>query len=340
MMSCYYPTTTIAIDDDLDFLRILSQHLGIADCIPYPFPKEAIKAIREQRPYQRIQGRILKETAPHEDLNSSPEDFAVLVNTRGLHEEIYNKERFRDVSVIIVDYHMGEISGIDVCEALSDHPAKKILLTGSVDKELVALEAFNKGIIHRFISKSDPSLPSKLKHATCALKEAYFRDLTALLFPYLESNRTNLTKAPAYVNFVKNLHDQFAAVECYVTDSNGSCVFLTANGKATWFIIKHESELENFVTLAKDQEASPDFIQSLVRHEMIPFFFSDEDYQRPANDWEIFLHKAQPLVGVKGYHYAIIEGYSSHLNHNKIATYDSYRESAKKGYGHIDQIGV
>ena len=84
---------------------------------------------------------------------------------RGLHEEIYNKDRFNDVSVIIVDYYMDEMNGIEVCETLSKHPAKKILLTGGADKENIAIDAFNKGIIHRFINKTDPDFPSQIRQA-------------------------------------------------------------------------------------------------------------------------------------------------------------------------------
>lgn len=99
MMSCYYPTTTIAIDDDADFLEMLTKHLGITDCIPHLSPKKAIASLNNDKAFQRIQARIFKPTTTPGDISSFPEDYAVLVRSRGIHEEIYNIDRFHDVSV-------------------------------------------------------------------------------------------------------------------------------------------------------------------------------------------------------------------------------------------------
>src|SRR5206468_8133381 len=97
--------------------------------------------------------------------------------------EIYSSARFRDVSVVIIDYHMQEINGIDVCKELINHPSKKILLTGSPDKDKIAIDSFNSGIIHRFINKADPDFLPQLKQAIAQLKETYFRDLSIKILP-------------------------------------------------------------------------------------------------------------------------------------------------------------
>lgn len=319
MMCCYYPTTTVAIDDDTDFLGILTQHLGITDCLPYSSPITAINTLNPQQPFKRIQSRILKAITPSEN-GEFPEDQTIHFNLRNLHEEIYNKDRFKDVSVIIVDYHMGDVSGIDVCEALSHHPARKILLTGVADKETIALEAFNKGIIHRFINKSDANFPTKLKQAISVLKEAYFRDLTSSLFP----QSMNLNIHPSFVNYSRNLYDQYEAIEYYLIDSIGSTLMLDANGNAAWLLIKHKSDMMSLEELARIQEAPNYLIQSITNTSLIPFFFSDNDYQTQASEWEKICYPAQVLPGVKDYYYATWKGQQNHIEQNKIFPYNSF----------------
>lgn len=224
-----------------------------------------------------------------DDINTMPDDYALLINMRGLHEEIYSKTRFNDVSVIIVDYYMNDMSGIELCESLAKHPAKKILLTGGRDKEKIAIEAFNKGIIHRFINKSDPNFSSQLKQAVTALKEAYFRDLSCSLLPYISTSNTDVLQNPAYVNFVKSLQDQFNIVEYYLLDRSGSAIFLNAEAKPLWFVVKHESEINNYKAIALEQDMDRDFIRMLETFEKILFFFLDEDHQHPVSEWEQFI---------------------------------------------------
>jgi CheY-like chemotaxis protein len=331
-MYCYYPTTTVAIDDDAEFLKTITQHVEITDCISYSSPNKALEFLKDQNAFQRIQSRILKTAVVPEDINSMPDDYALLINMHRLHEEIYFKTRFNDVSVLIVDYYMDDISGIDVCESLTNHPAKKILLTGGADKEKIAIEAFNKGIIHRFINKSDPDFTNQLKQAVATLKEAYFRDLTSTILPYISPSNTALLQNPAYINFINNLQNQFSAIEYYLLDATGSSIFLDAESKPLWLVVKHESEINNYKKIAQEQEQDVDraFIQTLEKYEKIPFFFLDEDYQHPASEWGKFLYSAHPLPGIRGYHYAIVEGHiRNNLAQEKMRAYSPHPSSVK-----------
>lgn len=315
MMCCYYPTTTIAIDDDVDFLRVISQHLGIADCIPYSSPSKVIDALKNTNPFNRIASRIVK-TSTNSDIT---DDYAVQINMRNLHHEIYSNDRFNDVSVLIIDYHMDEMTGIEVCEALKNHPAKKILLTGSIDKEKIAIEAFNKGIIHRFINKSDANFPILLKQAVSFLKENYFRDLTSEI---LTTQTETLLHNPAYVSFTRSLKEQFDLVEFYLIDVMGSKVFLNSIGNPIWLVIRHDDEIENYINIAKDQDGEANLIESLTQRKMIPFFFSEDDFQQPVSKWNNYLYQAYPFPGITGYYYAVIEGQiKENLNAEKMISY-------------------
>lgn len=324
MMCCYYPTTTVAIDDDIDFLRIITQHLGIADCISYSSPSKAISSLKNESAFERIHLRTSKTFTSTEDANDSSEDYGFNVNLHRLHEEIYSQERFNDVSVLIIDYQMHEMNGIDVCKALIKHPAKKILLTGGMDREKIAIEAFNNGIIHRFINKTDPNFPTQLKQAVSLLKESYFSDLSTKLLPNISQAKKSLLHNPTYINFARNLQGQFNTAEHYLLDVNGSSLLLDAVGNPLWIIIKHESEIDNLTDIANNQEAPDHLINTLKNREMIPFFFSEEDYQQPASCWNEYLFPAYPVTGVSGYYYTTIHGYiKNNLIREKIISYSN-----------------
>src|SRR5579872_6700226 len=100
MAYCYYPTTTIAIDDDVEFLETITQRVGIAACNAYSSPDKAIECLRDEKSFQRIKSRLLKTASAPEEINVMPEDQAFLINLHGLHQEIYSDKRFNDISVI------------------------------------------------------------------------------------------------------------------------------------------------------------------------------------------------------------------------------------------------
>jgi len=326
-MCCYYPTTTAIIDDDTDFLMMMTRHLGINDCLPFSSPDLAVNSIKNQNPYARVSSRIVKKTfvAP-EMISECPEDYAVVMNLRGLHQEIYHEDRFRDISVIVVDYHMGNLNGIDVCESLAAHPAKKILLTGGPDKEKVAIDAFNRGIIHRFINKSDANFPGKLKQAISSLKDAYFRDLTAALALMSPETGATILQNPTYINFLNDLMAQVGAVEYYALDTSGSALLLNNEGVATWFMVKQESELNGYEQIAEDQDVCPEVRTRLRARSVIPFFFSEKDYQCEAGEWGKFVFEARAFPGLSGIYYAQHQGnIETNLVLEKIAPYKYYK---------------
>ncbi len=325
MMCCYYPTTTVAIDDDVDFLKVITQHLEIADCISFSSPSKAVESLKNKQALDRLRSHISSQPIAIDNFKIG-EDYAFQINMHKLHNEIYSKNRFDDASVLIIDYHMGETSGIDVCEALSNHPARKILLTGGKDKEKIVIEAFNKGLIHRFINKSDPIFPALLKQAITMLREVYFRDLTTTLLPHIATTKASLLQHPAYINFTKNLHAQFNTVEHYLIDTVGSSLLIDADGNPLWLVIKHESEIGAYVNIAKDQDDSNPSTEALVQREKIPFFFLDEDFQKPVSAWEDYLYPAHLLTGINGYYYTVIKGHiRNNLVREKIISYNAYK---------------
>ena len=328
MMCCSYPTTTVIIDDDSAFLKIIEQHIGLLDLKTFSSPNLAIEHLNTQNPTTRLLHRIIKNDQTFINYTSSPDDQFVQYNLKGLLQEIYNPNRFNDVSVIVIDYCMDEMSGIAVCEALANHPAKKILLTGSADMELTAIDAFNKGIIDRFVSKSDPLFASKIQQSIATCKEDYFRDLSETLTPYLSSLSHSLYQHPTLINFTRNIYNELNIIEHYLIDAAGTRLMLDADGNASWIIIKHEADMQNIETIAHDQDAPPSLIHGIKNRILIPFFLSDDDFHQPVTEWERFSYEGKSLPFAKDYYYAIYScNQSNHIIHENIVSYNSFRNA-------------
>lgn len=179
-------------------------------------------------------------------------------------------------------------------------------------------------MIHKFISKNDPALSRILRQAINILTESYFTDLSRQLLPlYLDND--HILHNQNYVNFVRNLQLNYDAIELYLLDTSGSCLFLTKSGNPIWLIIKHSDELANYEQIALDQDANNELLISLSQRTKIPFFFCEKDYETSPHDWNKYLYPARPLPGIPGYYYAMHEGHiRDNLNRKKIYSYIQY----------------
>ena len=73
----------------------------------------------------------------------------ICLNIDTHHQQIYNSERFAQISVVITDYAMPEMDGVDFLRQIKHSEIKRILLTGVAD-EKIAVKAFNWGTYRPF----------------------------------------------------------------------------------------------------------------------------------------------------------------------------------------------
>ena len=144
----FHPTTVCFVDDNESFLNSLDLELP-TDWAYRTFvdPVEALAFLNETPPRVPLAERCFSadegnHSVIHVDLNL-------------IEQEINYCERFRRISVVIVDYSMPSINGLDFCAQLIDPHIRKVMLTGVAD-EKIAVQAFNAGLIHRFIPKNHP----------------------------------------------------------------------------------------------------------------------------------------------------------------------------------------
>jgi CheY-like chemotaxis protein len=126
MACCYFPTTVIMVDDKVEFLNSLQ--LKIAKSLPSKTFKDSTEALTFLQSIQKnttFIDRCIVRPADDE-INHRNID----VNISEIHKEIYNPNRFGEVSVLLVDYAMPGLNGAELCQQLKGHRYKIVLLTG------------------------------------------------------------------------------------------------------------------------------------------------------------------------------------------------------------------
>lgn len=194
----YHPTTIIGIDDDSLFLGAVaqlfsSQYLFKAFNHPEKFLSffEHYKAPLEGFSFLRSCEHDEYCTSKHSLVDFNVSDLCSLQNF---------SERMQEISVIIVDYTMPGMNGIELCRKLNKFPCKKILLTGNADDQ-AAISAFNENIIDRFIRKDSPDVAENIRDYVDSLSRQYFREYTNTLVFHLEADRQLPLTDPEFIQF-------------------------------------------------------------------------------------------------------------------------------------------
>ncbi len=157
----HHPSLTVLIDDSDSFLKSLSFQLDPALASKsFHDTRTAIDWLDQQEGGDEAHDSTLH--ASYDTYPNSHEECNVAFDIEQIHRISFQRQRFMTPSVLVVDYSMPQMNGVQLCEALRHLPCKKILFTGVAD-EKVAVDAFNRGLIDRYIKKSDDDALDQLE---------------------------------------------------------------------------------------------------------------------------------------------------------------------------------
>jgi CheY-like chemotaxis protein len=321
---CHYPTTAILVDDNKDFLIQLQicllerEHIA---CQFYTNPKKVLTFLNETA----LQENFLKRCA-NEVEDRDIDHILIDINVRKIHQEIYNPDRFKEVSAMVVDYAMPAMNGLDLCRQIKNHSIRKAILTGEASKD-IAIQAFNEGSIDKFLMKNQTELMLALVDCVRQLQNKYFYQLTDSVLQQLAPDATlkTLLSDPVFVKFFINLYKEKNCTEHYLLDEHGSFLLLDKNGTPTWLIIKSEHGLHDLYLQAEIEKAPQEVQSALKDKTKVPYFHTEADLKTPPTQWQKYLHPATALKGDQTYFYAVLTGPNAyHINHEKISSYEKY----------------
>ena len=301
-----YPTTVLWVDDDNLFLKAISHTLGKQYKIStFNDAKKAVEFFNDYTPLlQSIP--FLQGCRNHEDYDTA-EHLPVDLNATAFSRIQDILERKNEISVLVVDYNMPGMTGIELCRQLKDLPMKKILITGEVENAQ-AVSAFNEGIIDRFIRKDSPTLVSELHSYFDILMKQYFKDNTHFLLSHLETDRLLPISDPIFVSFFKSWCEENKVKEYFLTDKQGNFCVIDESGEASYFVVHSDDTLNSFVDIYNDNEDFSTLISAVLSRDKIPFFGVGKDgWQVDSVEWNSHFYAPNILDGRERYYWTAIK---------------------------------
>jgi len=312
------------VDDSRDFLLnfVLQLDEGLAYRI-YDSPFEALESIKQKHyELEKLNQRCASEYT--EAKNCPLTNYTVNLDLAAIHAEVYNPHRFSEVSVVVVDYAMPGMNGVEFCRQLESPNIKKILLTGQAD-ESVAIQAFNDGLIHRYVKKSDPNVANLITDNIEQLQQQYFLDMSATVLKLLAMSSPTCLNDENFSRFFKQLRQEKGIVEFYLADNSGSFLLLDDDANISFLIMRSEADMKLYYDLALDNGAPESVLEHLSKREKLPCFWQANDLVTEWDEWATYLLPANKITSNENYYYAYIEGtVLFNVKQEKLLSYHRY----------------
>jgi CheY-like chemotaxis protein len=301
---CNFPTTVLVLDDDEDFLESIQGVLSEKyKCICTSDAQRAREILINNRGWTESSlKKGITRTFSGEDLSL----FSVSMNFPQFKDQIYDLNRFKHITVVVVDYDMPEKNGLEFIRHIEDSQLKIIMLTGKAEQRTV-IKAFNEREIHRYVSKGDPDYLHTLLQYIKELQDEFFFDFSKSILESLKETETKIFDKKEFVELFHQTLRENEIAEYYLLEESGSFLLIDATGKNQFsLIIKSETDMQHLYELARSDSDTPAYvIKQLKDRKVFTHFKTKEESIAPARYWRLL--DAQSLDENKEYYYALIK---------------------------------
>ena len=200
------------------------------------------------------------------------------------------------------------------------------MFTGAAD-EKIAVSAFNRGLIDRYIKKSDDHALDILELEIAALQRDYFDTQSETLRELVLLHNYHFLGDPALARLVRELSARMGFVEHYIFPNPTGILFLDKHGKASLMMIETEQGMYAQYEIARDSDAPPSLMDALLERRVLPFF-SDPDgdgmySRRVGESWHRYCAAPQICQGRETYYWALFD-LPAHYFAQRPYSYDEF----------------
>lgn len=300
----YHPTRVVFVDDDPAFLNLLP--LRLDESLPFlrfDSPQELLSEFAAGRLQARLE-LDWWDVYP----GGSGWDFTeqvVSLDPSMIALRVFNRARFGLVTVLVADYQMPGMTGLELFRALAHLPCKRILLTGQADESL-AVQAFNEGLIDLYLPKLHPSLDLELNRAIRRFQFDYLERATELVGRVLQAADPTLWGDATFARLFHWVCFDRGVVEYYALIEPKGYWLLKADGQAEMMLIFSPGELDAQATAAAASQAPEGVVKRLRRRRSALCFPGDGDRVLSTDQWWEACVDLRPLPGRSDRFYALI----------------------------------
>ena len=321
----FHPTTLLVLDDDPYYVESFKFHFGDQfPCVSYTQPERAIEHILSQAGQVPTFDAIGASLSP--TLGGSKEGCS---NATGhVLGMVGDSNRFRRVSVLVVDYDMPAMTGVQVCRALHHLPVRKLLLTGKAGVD-TAISAFNEGVIDTFLTKHDPEIEKTLPRQVLRLQDEFFKSTTDGLAAHLGGGDIPFLTDEAVIDAIESLIKSRNIVEHYLTAKPCGSLLVDHNGGAMMMVVLDGESLRAHWEVARDNGAPKEWLELLASQRVVPFFPTTTGYYEPevGAQWSRHLHPAQRIESDRVWHTTVVNAEQvPHVFPSRMSTFAAFEE--------------
>ena len=240
--ACLFPTTTVLLDDEPDYLESLIDNISAPQFKLKPFGSqdEVANYLNASFAKHELTANWMKKTVSEDVF----ENTAFEICYSKIERELDDQSRSQRVTTLVVDYEMPTKNGLEFIRSLDNIPVKKILLTGAADLN-IAINAVNDNLIDAYFKKEDENLLPKLTKKLNEYQFDYFYEHSQLIKRSVNKiGGTPLVDSKDFQNLFSRVLQGTTAVEYYLLDENCSYIFLDQKGRQTKLLIKSKDQLE------------------------------------------------------------------------------------------------
>lgn len=298
---CFYPTQIVFVDDNEDFLAALKLALSSKFRIKtFSDPQQALNYIQENQ-----RQLDLAEDGEKPPLHGDSDTWVKQVLS---HPNIkrFDAIREHEISVLIIDYSMPSMTGIEFCEQIQKTHTKRILLTGYATPS-DAVKAFNNHVIHYYLTKNDPNMLRELEDAILQLQSIYFRELSSRLKTDAMDSETPFFTDSALADYFQNLCNHHGIREYYYLASPSRFVMRDKNNDEHVCVIYSEEDMLEQIQILQEEDAPATLIEKLSSRRYVPYFPTADGFYVPElDDADDYLHEATEIRGETLYYCAFV----------------------------------
>jgi len=250
------PKRVIYVDDQGGFLDILRKTM----------PKRLSREFIDQ-PNAALQA-LLQETTYWcgvESLLSRAHEFRSDGEGEApLYVKLYFQDwrRFHLTGVLIVDYAMPGLDGVELLKQLDHSPARRVLLTGAADAE-VAVKAFNSGLIQKFIPKSTPNLFKEIASCSDEMHLSVCEHMGHLIRSTLRTDQIELLHEPRVVRGLQSKVEELNWIEYVVVGQPFGLLGMAHSGPLQWLQLETPDSLRELAEAAEELEYPPADVKAI-----------------------------------------------------------------------------
>jgi CheY-like chemotaxis protein len=286
----FHPTTVVLVDDEPRILQTGAMLLGrspaVERVVAFERAAPALEWLQARREAQ-TDGLELAGARVRDVLSG---DARTLVRTidvplAGLPRRLADSRASLPASVVVSDFAMPGMDGLEFFRRLGDAGVRRVLLTALCD-DRDAIAAFNDGLIHRFLHKGDPRGPQALLETVQVQAHCWFARRLAQLSAALRAGPAGQFPAhPAVAELLDRAMREHGYREyCFCADPPG---FHLGGGAADTrlLVLADEAEFVRCARVVDEIEGDAALARALRLREVLPVAGDGQAIYEHGREW-------------------------------------------------------